>query len=950
MLFAAKSLVLTPGSPGTFQVPNKPDFRNLGPVRVELRIHNWTRPSSSSASLLNIEGLVTITLPPLPASSLAVTEWNDAFTRGQGNSALLDISGRTDFILRFQRDVQNKQITSEIWNVDGSHYISKTVSIDTVRGLNLAGASGTVGGSHTSANLAYVRVAFSTVPLGTRPISVGSYSLDLDFENSLTHPSVNHVAFKMPATYVSTPVYPPACNAGSTTTVRAGTTAKLDASGSYALDGSPQLTYSWTVINAPEPVAWVGDTQSQTVSFQPNLFGTYQFQLVVKDSSNQSSSCSVKYGSVLTDDSGIVLFSDDNLSVLFSPLLRLGASPWPWFDNRHQVLADFFGGLQTTDYKDPWNQAAAGRLSVVNNSKAVTGVGTFFQKDFCGGTKTSNGSYLVVWYPIPNVTDRFGRRTYSIASCDSDTQMTLGQPYTASGSANNLSYAHMSAQEFFIWCGSPTNANFYDSVLAFYALYYRSGIDTYRDYARNLADLWWTMPYIDEGRSCDLQGVIPCWWPRNRSMMGLVARALDGRPEMWPGFRHWCSIDSFYLGRPGPLTDIREQAYELNEVSLCALFDPNPAARDTARRAVIAGLDNNWAPNQQPAGNWTNPTYGYASWNGFPGTVSVTAGSKSVTGVNTHWTIDQFVPGYWFWVTSDPHGPPQTGDAAAYRATFKDATHLTLDRAYAGKTGSNLNWQINNLVGSGTQPFTLGVAGNAMYFAYLASGDVRARQFVLDIANWEKNRGFRAATRGLYYGRDYPGCEPIQEGLKGCAEDTLVASRAYSSEIMATLSRAYSWSLDPQLQTFGDNLFGALFGKAGFGGPQSDGLFDNEVDDGGWTMSNKKAKDFGFLFGFSQGWTWPAARLATAQNPLVNVRFVPGSAAVQATRWHVGQKSTETPLVCTADSCALDTSCAECLWKIQYLSPGKTVLAVRLLQPYAEPVSGDAKRRPRNPR
>ena len=60
------------------------------------------------------------------------------------------------------------------------------------------------------------------------------------------------------------------------------------------------------------------------------------------------------------------------------------------------------------------------------------------------------------------------------------------------------------------WINESGNANYYDNVAAYWADYFRSGIDTYFTYAQTLARSWWTMPWMNKGLSCDSGGVYPC--------------------------------------------------------------------------------------------------------------------------------------------------------------------------------------------------------------------------------------------------------------------------------------------------------------------------------------------------------------------------------------------------------------------------------------------------------
>lgn len=265
----------------------------------------------------------------------------------------------------------------------------------------------------------------------------------------------------------------------------------------------------------------------------------------------------------------------------------------------------------------------------------------------------------------------------------------------------------MTAAEVGYWFGFTSNTNLYDNVLAFYSMYYRSGIDTYLEYARTLADRWWTTDRINQGNTCDSNGLLPCFSPRNRSLTGLVLRAVDGRPEMWPGIRELVNKDIFLLqvvyDPQAYIYDLREYAAIVNEVALCAMFDPDNTQKSTCRNALIESLAETWGPKQSADGSWLNPTYGYgyAAWNGQPGTVNVANGSTTVTGAGTN-----FTPGNCrdqFWNKSGPAIPADNsgGDSVAYSIVSVDSpTQLTISPAYAGATAAGRYPQCNNLVGA----------------------------------------------------------------------------------------------------------------------------------------------------------------------------------------------------------------------------------------------------------
>ncbi|HVF86763.1 MAG TPA: hypothetical protein VM866_04200, partial [Pyrinomonadaceae bacterium] len=80
--------------------------------------------------------------------------------------------------------------------------------------------------------------------------------------------------------------------------------------------------------------------------------------------------------------------------------------------------------------------------------------------------------------------------------------------------------------------GSYHNLNYYDQALVQYINYYRTNDPRFRDYARKIADSWWRSAGVNEGKVTDFDTY--SFAPRSASLGGLMLRALDGRPEMWP--------------------------------------------------------------------------------------------------------------------------------------------------------------------------------------------------------------------------------------------------------------------------------------------------------------------------------------------------------------------------------------------------------------------------------
>ena len=154
----------------------------------------------------------------------------------------------------------------------------------------------------------------------------------------------------------------------------------------------------------------------------------------------------------------------------------------------------------------------------------------------------------------------------------------------------------------------------------------------------------------------------------------------------------------------------------------------------------------------------------------------------------------------------------------------------------------------------------LGVVAQAFHFAYEANKDPRLPNYLAQAQQWLGADGYRPDSRGLWYGRQFPNCEPISASNPWCSGGSVEQSRFLAGEIVGAVSAAYLSSGDPTVKAFGDNIYGAMFGGP-TGGPDSDSTYVTDIAPGGWAMQIKYAKDFGFFFGFGGGPSWLAARL-----------------------------------------------------------------------------------------
>jgi len=784
--------------------------------------------------------------------------------------------------------------------------------------------------------------------------------------------------------YIPTPTYPPVCNAGNEQAFQAAYVGSLNGSGSSPLDGGATLSYLWQQLSGPA-VIW-----SSVTSAQPAISGltpgsSYTFQLTVTDGSGHSSVCTVNDGAVKTDDNGLVITNNPAVDTLLGPMAQYGANSWPWFDNRHKADADVQIANMDPYYGAWWDIADAGTVTVTTNSEIVTGVGTKFTTTFCNGASdptTPNGTLIVVWYPTGNplVPGELGHRMESITSCQSDTQLTLYRdwaPDVAAGSG--LNYADSS--NYGTWAYNAAPANYYDNVAAFYALYYRSGIVDYLNAARKLADRFWECPEVDRGESYVVSdNVTHQNWPsRSSSVMGLVLRALDGRPDMWPGLDKLIGYFGTYYLQPSSygsnalpsVWDVRETAYALASISYCALYDPNPTSMSTCQGWVNSAILNYFTQARFPDGSWRTLSADYYSWV-TPGTsgpttsVTLTKGSTAVVGNGTAWTSSEFASNagmpvaIWFLNSTAYPKSNADGDSTFYTPAYVDGTHLMLDRPYEGTTGTH-GWALGtNLilptVGYGVTPYMEGLlaeafdlAAKSIATAYPTTASL-AHGYSVDAARWIMNNGYRAATKSVYYTAGYVNCQPpIPEGNNPCTNNYAAdVARVVNAEPIGGIGRAYEYSRDASLLAFADLLFNAMWAKPTTCPANStvcvpDGVYVDAFDDGQWYMAGTPPlaaapKYFGQMWGYPSSSAWPAYRLGGPQPPTGQVFYinwnrtaVPGAAAVRVTT--TATDGTDSYSNCAASPCAVTAyGQGDSPAKLEYLSGSGAVLASSQIQ------------------
>jgi len=274
-----------------------------------------------------------------------------------------------------------------------------------------------------------------------------------------------------------------------------------------------------------------------------------------------------------------------------------------------------------------------------------------------------------------------------------------------------------------------------------------------------------------------------------------------------------------------------------------------------------------------------------------------------------------------------------------YACQQTDPTTIMLDRPWAGSTGIfNATRSASTYVGYGVTPFLNGIKVLAMRYAALGASKTTSYNYsamASSVANWILTEGFDSSTGGLFYARGFYNCEPPGSYKIGCDygpnPDSKIASRTLSGEAQNAMTVAYQASPTQTNLAFGDQFYGAQWGKPGFGNPPySDGLYLNTLDSD--TAFNYKW--IGFLFGMGMSHQWPAVRLGGVQAPSggtiqVNVSgtSVPGAASISAL---VTQPSGAKMLVkCTGPVCQIpiDRRQGSPWYQVQYFDSKGNIVA-----------------------
>lgn len=821
----------------------------------------------------------------------------DLFCTVQSTNITLDLTGHTDIRVRVM--VGLEYFSVEAWDGQGTTKIASDqnslappypqISKDYSGTWGLGGlaSSNFVQGS---GGLAFFRfysteVPFDYPPPRDPPVATADLA-DYRFENDATDDSpaalpalTGTLAFGSAPTYTN-----PASLATAPWSARAGSPQAIDGSWSFATI-LPISSYTWSHVSGPATTL-IADTASATTTATFPVFGEYVIRLLVSDGTNQDQT-DFTVGAVATSADGVVIQSDARADQMFGPMIAYDQSPWPWMDGRHRSLADYFG---PTIMNDDWNDLLTGTISLTPGSPTVTGSGTVFQNDYCSGGTSPDANMRMVL----KLSDGQNYEA-EITTCDSATQITLNANFDIDAPSQS-GIGHARWDDFGAWVGGGSNENNYDNVLAYYALYLRSGRTLYRTYARTLAGRWWEMPRINFG-ACNYHPGAGCVPNRDLSMSGVMWWAYESGRDIYIDVN--ASFDCFTNSSASQCTagyndwqeealstagtwDIRDLGFILGFLAQAREFHTSSARRSEYNATLTTALTtgHRWVDFQFSNGRW-------ASQSGFggveAGTVSVTNGSNVITCDSSCGDWEAEVDGRHMNVV--PIGGNRwTRENSFEMLSATNNVSMTIDEPYDGLTESGLTYHIggasNPYCCIKTQPFFMNLPMNALAWTWETTGVAAAKPMVVDAAKWlvgDAYRGFtvitntyRPETGGVWYMRATDYCEErIVTSTTSCSNEgaplsqqAIENSRFVSGELYGAFAWSYLFALesDPtvahDVALLADQLVGHALGGP-LGGPYSDGLWPAEL--GGNTLD--KNKNFGFFWGQGAAWRWPAARL-----------------------------------------------------------------------------------------
>jgi hypothetical protein len=630
-LFGGQSLSWPIPSTRTFADPN---LATTASWRVEFQLHGFSAPTATS-DLVKLLGVgLKITATPYGGQGLWIQTSRDSVSPAE--PCIIAMEGRTNSLVRIQRDYAAMTYSCEIWEVDGSNYFIDRLAITS------ANAWGNAGGElwpipDGGAKLGFLRVFSTLVPLRSRPpvTADSGDGLELKFDgngndssgngrnlNSITgltfESSPAQLAYSKP-TSANTPYW------ANFIPLRAGHPGQLVSNSYSMVDASADVACLWQQLDGPSQAVF-DNRNSCTPTLTGLVFGSYKFRLAVTDSTGQKASLDTDIGAVAYDDNGIVIYPDARLDDLLGPQHVRGQNPWAYADQTqytltHDLAMDYKvngGYVQLPNLRDDiLGVPIAGTIwwDEVNPTwpytRTLHGVGTQWLSLFCGGTPGALSPVDAVFWLVPDVVSpAYGGvggiprpLAQRVRSCVSDTEITA-EPYLESErditvAAPGIRWGLFFGQQGNMGNWTASNAmsiGYYDTGLAYFRAWYRSGDIAMLRAAQYMAKVQFRNPYFAQ------------WVGRSEPTVS-VTLAATLMPEIWEGKDPWPMITNRILGCLTDVTrdqpnDQREDAYCVWAAAIIAKYHPNPTTRSDFRAKLITHYNLQAIPNRYPNGGY----------------------------------------------------------------------------------------------------------------------------------------------------------------------------------------------------------------------------------------------------------------------------------------------------------------------------------------------------------
>lgn len=894
-LLGGQGLQRATGDAMSFTPPDTAPWTALGAHRVEI-VATITSCDSTS-TFWKVGGLHAY-----------CSSGNNVWLTSPGDSGSESIAGMTDVLIRIQRDPAQTLDSSnagapvahlEMWNADGSGRIYQRTNDNS----STIDASSLQTWSVGTGDIEFhsIKVFSDLVEVGANsplpdPHAVGDLA-NWDFEGVATDSGPSSMTFATTGTnYVTTPalnpVADPAVDADAywmqQPSIRAGASVALSSSRSISYNDDESLLCLWTYEGGgtgPAAFRIASPSSCETTGIGPT-FGTYEdVCLEVTDQAANTHKTCLDVGAVATDDNRIVVMDDDRFAFALGENIQWSKSAWPYIPDRAYKMAKTFIDSRTAA---TWRTLGTGTISVTLGSNVVTGSGTDLQDDYCsGGTVPNDSAKLIV------LDDNGIYWPWNITSCDSATQLTMSANWNKA-SDSGLSYSFWTSAQSSPWINGSENENYYDNVWAYYWLCKTSGFQLFCEAARDLAEVWWEMPLINEGQGGrGPNGAANTVNPRIQSMIGMLLWALDTNTEstVFPGVE---SITEFYETTRMRSTsnycmgDAREAWYVVMWASLLREIDTDPTRVANYEAMLTAAMDASGGitggdVDPEICRHPTGMFHGYGAEDGNiygASTVSVVNGSDEATCATPgacNWTASEV--GKWFQV-GVLNNRDRITDIGQYLITSQDSSKITFVPAFSGTTGSGRFYFMRPV-----NTYTFQALGNAMPLIALdwqyRGGFSDHRQAIVEVYDGVIANNYRSDLKALYSLTDYQaGCtEAIltntSNTVNNCqfsTSQTASGQRFLTGEIVGLMTRGVHYGRQVDNANTAariaqvDLMVGAAFG--GLGGPGSDNAWATEFDDTGCTFvnpgcggGNGKQKNFGFCCGVGGVGMWDAERL-----------------------------------------------------------------------------------------